>query len=69
MDQTDEVGFLDCGLVVVTVAGRQFGDDEPDNEEAHGGLDIGSMGDGELLIGAGEEVVEPHGGRDRGHEP
>ena len=56
VDQTDKVGFLDCCLVVMTVAGRQFGDDEPDNEEAHGGLDIGSMGDGELLVGGSEEV-------------
>ncbi len=62
MNQTDEVGFFDCGLVVMSVAGGQFGDDDSDNEEAHGSFNIGSMGDGKLLVRARKEIVEPHGG-------
>ena len=69
MDQSDKVSFLGCCLVVMTIASRQFGDNDPDNEETHRGLDVGAVGDGELLIGTGEEVVEPHRGRDRATNP
>ena len=53
MDKTDKVGFFDCGLAVMTIAGGQLGDEDSHNEEAHGSFNIGSMGDGELLVGTG----------------
>ena len=69
VDETDEVRFLDCRRMVITVAGGKLCHDDPDHEETHGSLDVRPVGDGKLLVGAGEEEVEPHGGRDRGHEP
>ena len=69
MDQSDEVGLLGCCLMVMTVTGSQLGHNDPDKEETHGSLDVLPVRDGKLLVGPGEEEIEPQRGRDRGHEP
>ena len=69
VDQPDEVRLLGGGRMVVTVAGGELGHDDPDHQETHSGLDVGPVRDGQSPVWLGEEVVEPHGGRDGGDEP
>ena len=68
MDKADKICLFGCRRMVMTIAGRELRDNDSDNEEADRSLDVRPMGDSELLIGAGEEEVEPHGGRDRCHD-
>ena len=68
VDHAYVIGFPGGGRVVMAIAGRQLSHDEADDEEAHRCLDVRPLGDGELLIGPGQEVVEPQSGRDRRHE-
>ena len=68
VDHSDVVGFLEGTGPVVPIPRRELGDDDPDHEEADRGLDVGTMRDGKPLVGLGEEVVEPQGGAQRGHE-
>ena len=54
--------------MVMTVASGEFGDDDPDREEADRRLDVRAVGDGEPLVGLSQEVVKPHRGAQRRHE-
>ena len=69
VDQVDVISLLGGGRVVMSIAGGQLSHDDANDEEAHCHLYVRPMGDGELLVGAGQEEVEPQRGRDRGHEP
>ena len=68
VDERHVVGFHVGHLPMMTAPGGELGDDEPDDEQADRRLEIGSMADGQPLVGPGEEVVEPQSRRHRGED-
>ena len=68
VDHSYVVGFLEAAGPMVPIARGELGHDDPDHEEADRRLDVGTMRDGESLVGLSQEVVEPQGGTQGGHE-
>jgi hypothetical protein len=66
---TVQVALLATGAGLLPPAPeRDLAHGEADQHEQHGRLDVRGVGDGELVVGLGEEEVEPGGARQRGDD-